>query len=296
MKKYLLLTLLFTTAVAWADLAQGTVVEYNTGAKWIPAKIIERIPNGYKILLMPPGIAPYEVISTEANVRASQGGQTTNAGAPANPGPVVQNQAGTGQRVEYNQGATWAPAEVLAQIPGGYRLRVKPPGGREYEVVSTNANVRPQQNATQTQPAPQPPKPAAPAATTKETNAARLDNTNTQVDRPNARLIEAVMRSMWERDAAPGMDGAVTLAFQNIAIGDTRAWSVLDGNQGTPGTAVWTAKVNWTHTTHYRARNRVLIRNWTVSVFKNAAGKWVVQSTASTPQSETVREDPPDMR
>lgn len=116
-----------------------------------------------------------------------------------------------------------------------------------------------------------------------------------QAQTPNARIIEAVMRSMWERPADPGMDGAVTAAFQSITIGKSRPWSVLDGNQGTPGTTVWETKVKWTHTTHYRTRNRVLVRDWNVSVFKNANGKWVVQSTASTPQSETVREDPPDM-
>ena len=129
-----------------------------------------------------------------------------------------------------------------------------------------------------------------------DANAARLDNTNTQGSVPTPRIIEAVMRSMGEKPADPGMDGAVTTSFQSIAIGATRPWTVLDGNQGTPGTKVWTAKMNWTHTTHYRTRNRVLVRKWTVSVFKNYLGNWVVQSTASTPQDETVREDPPDMR
>ncbi|MBS2037499.1 hypothetical protein JST97_21095 [bacterium] len=277
MHKRIFAFLLFTLS-AYADLAPGTEIEFYQSGVWSRGKVVEKVQGGYHIVTTWTDGSPWDLVITEAKVRAAG-----PAAAPAATTAPTTANGGTlapGTQVEWEGGGAWTPGTVIAKVQGGYRIMTTWTDGSPWEVVATDARVRPAQGAR--------PAEGNPIKPTRMP----IDQS---LERPTAALIQAVMRAQWEHEAYPGQDGAVTASFQNISIGAPRGWNGNDQGQGDYGTTVWPATVNWTWTTHYRGRNEVQVKKWVVSVFKNRAGRWEVSQSSVPGQTSETHNEPPDM-
>ena len=107
--------------------------------------------------------------------------------------------------------------------------------------------------------------------------------------RPDAKLLEKLIRCLYERPAEKGLDGARTVDLTPLQIGASRKWIPYRdiGSGGTPDTLVWAVKTTYTWRTFYRSR---IQENVYVSVFNcyvNTFGEWQCGSSDSKQKGET---------
>ena len=90
-------------------------------------------------------------------------------------------------------------------------------------------------------------------------------------------LAKRLIQCLWERPAAQGMDGAITIDVDSMTIGAPRKWVYQhDMGQGIAdlNTLVWPIDVKWTWKTYFRTRTHVIVREDIFNCYVNAFRKW----------------------
>jgi len=99
-----------------------------------------------------------------------------------------------------------------------------------------------------------------------------------------ARSYRSVIRRTFEREAAPGMDGAVTLRFESFKIGTARRWRTSDGYNFTADTSkpIRDLRVVFTTCTDYRTAIQLLRRERNFECFSAPTGETTCQVAGSS--------------
>ncbi|MDO7848024.1 hypothetical protein Q5H92_16790 [Hymenobacter sp. M29] len=96
--------------------------------------------------------------------------------------------------------------------------------------------------------------------------------------KPTKEDIAAALKKVW---VVPGnnMSPAVTVAINDILIGDSEEANGADIVNGIPRDALVTAaKIDFTATTHYTNSNNDVRRIMTAAVYKDKFGEWAVMN------------------
>jgi len=136
------------------------------------------------------------------------------------------------------------PAKIIAVTPGGYVVQ---PEGKAASQAMNWA-----QSDVETGPCPSA---AATAAQLARPHACFASDADGKGANANERSFRAVIRKTFEREAAEGSDGAVTISFQSFKTSAGRHWLTSDGynfssNQSKP---IYDLRVKFTTCTDYRA-------------------------------------------
>ncbi|MBF0552965.1 MAG: hypothetical protein HQK96_00240 [Nitrospirae bacterium] len=90
-------------------------------------------------------------------------------------------------------------------------------------------------------------------------------------------LAKRLIQCLWEKPAAPGMDGAETVDIDSMDIGKSRKWVYRqDMGQGIADldTRVWPIDVKWTWKTYYRTQIYVKVNEDIFNCYVDAFSKW----------------------
>lgn len=93
--------------------------------------------------------------------------------------------------------------------------------------------------------------------------------------------IRGAIRTGFEREPQAGMDGRVTVTFQNLSIGQSHAYRIYEDPNEAKGKAIYPVRATFTTCTDYNRRIVVLKRERAFSCYKNTAGEWVCDVTAA---------------
>jgi hypothetical protein len=109
---------------------------------------------------------------------------------------------------------------------------------------------------------------------------------------PSAALAAKLIRCLYEKPAAVGMDGATTMDIASLTIGAPHRWVVYqDMGQGTAATLVFPAHVTWTTETFYRTRNvRTTGREGSFTCFADATNLWQCGGSTGPNRPGSVQE------
>jgi hypothetical protein len=107
--------------------------------------------------------------------------------------------------------------------------------------------------------------------------------------RPDAKLLEKLIRCLYERPAEKGLDGARTVDLTPLQIGEPRKWIRYRdiGSGGTPDTLVWAVKTTFTWRTFYRSRIEEVVSVGVFNCYVNTFGEWQCGSSESKQKGET---------
>jgi hypothetical protein len=107
--------------------------------------------------------------------------------------------------------------------------------------------------------------------------------------RPDAKLLEKLIRCLYERPAEKGLDGARTVDLTPLQIGASRKWIPYRdiGSGGTPDTLVWAVKTTYTWRTFYRSRIQENVYVGVFNCYVNTFGEWQCGSSESKQKGET---------
>jgi len=107
--------------------------------------------------------------------------------------------------------------------------------------------------------------------------------------RPDAKLLEKLIRCLYERTAEKGLDGARTVDLTPLQIGAPRKWIPrLDiGSGGTLDTLVYAVKTTYTWRTFYRTRIQENVSVGVFNCYVNTFGEWQCGSAGSKQKGET---------
>jgi hypothetical protein len=107
--------------------------------------------------------------------------------------------------------------------------------------------------------------------------------------RPDAKLLEKLIRCLYERPSEKGLDGARTVDLTPLQIGASRKWIPYQdiGSGGTPDTLVWAVKTTFTWRTFYRSRIEEVTSVGVFNCYVNTFGEWQCGSAGSKQKGET---------
>lgn len=107
--------------------------------------------------------------------------------------------------------------------------------------------------------------------------------------RPDAKLLEKLIRCLYERPAEKGLDGARTVDLTPLQIGASRKWIPYKdiGSGGTPQTLIWAVKTTYTWRTFYRSRIAEDVYVGVFNCYVNTFGEWQCGSADSKRKGET---------
>ena len=107
--------------------------------------------------------------------------------------------------------------------------------------------------------------------------------------RPDAKLLEKLIRCLWERPSEKGLDGARTVDLTPLQIGASRKWIPYRdiGSGGTPDTLVWAVKTTYTWRTFYRTRIYEDVYVGVFNCYVNTFGEWQCGSSDSKRKGES---------
>ena len=112
---------------------------------------------------------------------------------------------------------------------------------------------------------------------------------------PTAQDIEKALKSIHEKPAPRGSDGAVTVEVKSVKVGAQRKWHFEDGGDGTAETDLWSARVHYLIRTHFRTRTAVYDCDYPCAVFRNGLGEWQVGITAGA-KKDSNYDEPADKK
>lgn len=207
---------------------------------------------------------------------------TPLGGQPAGqPDPQAADQAGPPQPAEANRalavGACVAvrgmqsPGRIIRVTPGGYV--VQPQGGTAGDALNWA------QEDVVTGPCPAGPT----AAQLAQPHACpTTDAPNLNATRQSQGFL-ALIRSVMDHPAAPGMDGAVTITIQSVQVGAARRWTVLDSENfsADPSKPVYDLRVSFTSCTDFRTAIELRKQVSNFQCFTAPTGQPVCQMSAS---------------
>ena len=108
------------------------------------------------------------------------------------------------------------------------------------------------------------------------TDCVNFQHSGTNGRPPSAAMASKLIRCLYEKPSAVGMDGATTMDIASLTIGAPHRWVVyVDMGQGTAATLVYPAHVKWTTETFYRTRNVLTTgREGSFTCFADATNLW----------------------
>jgi len=109
---------------------------------------------------------------------------------------------------------------------------------------------------------------------------------------PPRALAAKLIRCLYEKPSAVGMDGATTMDIASLTIGAPHRWVVYeDMGQGTAATLVYPAHVTWTSETFYRTRNVLTTnREGSFTCFADATNLWQCGGSTGPRQPGSIQE------
>jgi hypothetical protein len=165
------------------------------------------------------------------------------------------------------------PAQIIRVTPGGYVVQ------QEGKAESQAMNWQ-QDNVT---PGPCP-SAASTAALAAQPHACFASDADGKGATAHERAFRSVIRRTFEREAAPGMDGATTISFQSFKVGAPRRWLVSDGYNFTSNhqTPVYDLRVVFTTCVDYRTAIEIRRQERNFECFTAPTGETVCQVSGST--------------
>lgn len=85
--------------------------------------------------------------------------------------------------------------------------------------------------------------------------------------------FRAAIRESWEREAEPGLDGAVTINFQSVNVGAAHKYRVYVDPNDAVGKMIYAVRATFTTCTDFNRRIEKVKREREFSCYKNTAGK-----------------------
>jgi len=85
--------------------------------------------------------------------------------------------------------------------------------------------------------------------------------------------FRGAIRETWEREAEPGLDGAVTISFQFFNVGAAHKYRVYVDPNDSVGKMIYAVRATFTTCTDYNRRIEKVSRTREFSCYKNTAGK-----------------------
>lgn len=99
---------------------------------------------------------------------------------------------------------------------------------------------------------------------------------------PFEQSIRKAIRADFERTPQLNEDGRVTVSFQNLYIGQSHAWRVLQDPVDAKGKTIYEVRSTFTTCTDYFRRIELMKRERAFACYKNNAGEWVCEVIAAT--------------
>ena len=85
--------------------------------------------------------------------------------------------------------------------------------------------------------------------------------------------FRGAIRESWEKEAEPGLDGAVTVTFQSFNVGAAHKYRVYVDPNDAVGKMIYAVRATFTTCTDYNRRIEKVSRTREFSCYKNTAGK-----------------------
>lgn len=85
--------------------------------------------------------------------------------------------------------------------------------------------------------------------------------------------FRGAIRESWEKEAEPGLDGAVTITFQSFNVGAAHKYRVYVDPDDAVGKMIYAVRATFTTCTDYNRRIEKVKREREFSCYKNTAGK-----------------------
>ncbi len=101
----------------------------------------------------------------------------------------------------------------------------------------------------------------------------------------NEKTFRGAIRRLWEKSAAAGSDGAVTVTFHNVVVGAPRAWQpgFTDVySQATPKQPIYPVKATFTTCADYRTAVSTRKMERIYDCFVHKAGGWQCTQTGAS--------------
>lgn len=98
---------------------------------------------------------------------------------------------------------------------------------------------------------------------------------------PFEQSIRKAIRADFERTPQLNEDGRVTVSFQNLYIGQSHAWRVLQDPVDAKGKTIYEVRSTFTTCTDYFRRIELMKRERAFACYKNKAGEWVCEVVAA---------------
>jgi hypothetical protein len=165
------------------------------------------------------------------------------------------------------------PARIIAVTPGGYV--VQPEGKAQSDAMNW------QQDDVSPGPCPSDAATAARNALPKVCFASDVDGVGAS---RAERSFRGVIRRTFERQAAEGSDGAVTISFQSFRVGAPRRWLTSDGYNFSSDESkpVYGLRVLYTTCTDYRSAIEIRQQERNFECFTAPTGETACQVSGST--------------
>jgi hypothetical protein len=165
------------------------------------------------------------------------------------------------------------PAKIIAVTQGGYVVQ---PEGKEPSEAMNWA-----QSDVEAGPCPSA---AATAALAAQPHACFASDADSKGATATERSFRSIIRRTFEREAAQGMDGAVTVSFQSFKVGAPRRWLVSDGynfssDQNKP---IYGLRVTYTTCTDYKAAIQIRQQERNFECFTSPTGGATCQTSGNS--------------
>jgi hypothetical protein len=165
------------------------------------------------------------------------------------------------------------PAKIIAVTPGGYVVQAE--GKAESQAMNWA------QSDVESGPCPSA---AATAALLAQPHACFASDVDSKGATAAERSFRSIIRRSFEREAAQGLDGAVTVSFQSFKVGAPRRWLLSDGynissDQSKP---IYGLRVAFTTCTDYRAAIQIRQQERNFECFTAPTGEAACQTSGNT--------------
>lgn len=101
----------------------------------------------------------------------------------------------------------------------------------------------------------------------------------------NEKEFRGVIRRLWEKDAQKGADGAVTISFDSLVVGASRAWrpTATDAySQANPKKPIYAVRAKFQTCTDYKTAISKRKMERVYDCFVNKAGGWQCTQTGAS--------------
>ncbi len=122
-------------------------------------------------------------------------------------------------------------------------------------------------------------------ATTDTAAACSASSADSDGATANEKTFRGAIRRLWEKNAAAGADGAVTITFQQVVVGAPRAWQATFTDvysQATPKQPIYPVKATFATCTDYKTAVSRKQMERMYDCFVHKAGGWQCTQTGAS--------------